>query len=75
MARSKKPADSGFILFDVLYQDGTRSSHRKVLNTDLDPYDRDASIRASIERQDRKIAEVSGTARGPIKTITRSAAS
>jgi hypothetical protein len=76
MARNnKKPTESGVLLFDVLYQDGTRSSNRKVPSAELDPFDRDASIRASLERQDRKIAEMSGTSRGPIKTITRSAAS
>jgi len=76
MARNdKKPVESGFVLFDVLYQDGTRSSHRKVPNAELDPFDREASIRASIERQDRKIAEVSGSSRGPIKSITRSSGS
>jgi len=70
--RKKKPADSEFLMFDVLYQDGTRSSHRKVPSAELDPLARDASVLAIIERQDRKIAEMSGTPRGPIKTITRS---
>jgi hypothetical protein len=75
MARNKKPIDNGVLLFDVLYQDGTRSSNRKIPNAELDPFDRDGSIRATIERQDRKIAEVSGNPRGPIKSITRSSAS
>jgi len=75
MARNnKKPVDSGFVLYDVLYQDGTRTSNRKIPNAELDPFDRDGSIRASIERQDRKIAEMSGNSRGPIKAITRSSA-
>jgi hypothetical protein len=75
MARKSKPADNGFLLFDVLYEDGTRSSNRKVVSADLDPFDRDASIRALLERQDRTIAEASGRSRGPIKSITRSSAS
>jgi hypothetical protein len=74
MARKQKPADSGVVLFDVLYQDGTRTSNRKVQSAELDPYDRDNSIRALIESQDRKIGEMSGNPRGPIKSITRSAA-
>jgi hypothetical protein len=73
MAHKKKPADSSFILFDVLYQDGTRTSNRKVLGADLDPFDRDTSARNLIEGQDRKIGEMSGSPRGPIKSITRSA--
>ena len=75
MARNnKKPVEAGYVLYDVLYQDGTRTSNRKIPNADLDPFDRDGSIRASIERQDRKIAEMSGNSRAPIKTITRSSA-
>jgi hypothetical protein len=75
VARKQKPADNSYVMFDVLYQDGTRTSNRKVQSAELDPYDRDNSIRALIETQDRKIGEMSGNPRGPIKTITRSAAS
>ncbi|HUZ72165.1 MAG TPA: hypothetical protein VMU87_04210 [Stellaceae bacterium] len=75
MARKRKPADPSFVLYDVLYQDGTRSSNRKVLSAELDPFDGEGSVRASIERQDRKIAEASGNPRGPIKSITRSSMS
>lgn len=75
MARKSKPADNGFVLFDVLYEDGTRSSNRKLVSAELDPYDRDASIRSLIERQDRAIAEASGRPRGPIKSISPSGAS
>lgn len=73
MAR-KKPKDSGeFVLFDVVYQDGTRTSNRKVPTSDLSGLEGDAPARAIIEEQDRKIAEMSGIPRGPIKTISRSA--
>lgn len=75
MARKSKPAENGFLLFDVLYEDGTRSSNRKVSSAELDPIDRDASIRALLESQDRTIAEMSGRARGPIKSISRSSGS
>lgn len=72
MARKKAPVDNGFILFDILYQDGARTSNRKVPTAEIDSYDSEASIRAFIEGQDRKIAEMSGNPRGPIKSITRS---
>jgi hypothetical protein len=73
MAR-KKPAavDRGVVLFDVVYQDGTRTSNRKVPGAELGGLDGDAPARAYIEAQDRKIAEMSGNLRGPIKTIARS---
>jgi len=72
MAR-KKPVDSAFVLFDVIYQDGTRSSNRKVPSSEVGGLDGDGPARAFIEAQDRKIAEMSGNPRGPIKTIVRSA--
>jgi hypothetical protein len=30
MARTKQKVENGFVLFDVLYEDGTRTSNRKV---------------------------------------------
>jgi len=74
MARQKKqPVDNAFALFDVIYQDGARTSNRKVPTTDIDQFDRENSIRTYIEAQDRKIAEMPGNPRGPIKSITPSA--
>ncbi|PWC86998.1 hypothetical protein TSH100_11515 [Azospirillum sp. TSH100] len=73
MARQKKqPVENAFALFDVIYQDGARTSNRKVPTSDIDQFDRENSIRAFIEAQDRKIAEMSGNPRGPIKSITPS---
>lgn len=72
MARKKQAAEKGFVLFDVVYQDGTLSSNRKVPKSELGGLDGDAPARAFIEAQDRQIAEKSGSARGPIKSITRS---
>ena len=73
MARRKRPAVDGFLLFDVIYEDGTLSSNRKVAVAELDALDPDASARALIEAQDRKIAAMSGRDRGRIKSIGRSA--
>jgi hypothetical protein len=72
MAR-KKPAESEFIAFDVFYEDGAQTSNRRVASADLDPIDGDKSAKALIEAQDRKIAEMSGRPRGPIKSMKRSA--
>jgi len=71
MAR-KKPAASEFIAFDVIYEDGSQTSNRRVATTDIDPIDGDKSVKALIEEQDRKIAEMSGRPRGAIKTVKRS---
>jgi len=70
MAR-KKPADNEFVVFNVIYQDGTLSSNRKIPKSEIDIFEPDASAKAILEAQDRKIAELSGRARGPIKSISR----
>jgi hypothetical protein len=71
MAR-KKPAPNEFLSFDVVYEDGTRTSNRRVAVNELDPIDGEASAKAIIEAQDQKIAALSGRTRGAIKSITRS---
>ncbi len=71
MAR-KKPMDGEFIAFDVIYEDGALTSNRKVAVADLDPIDGDSSAQAVIEAQDKKIQEMSGRSRGPIKSVKRS---
>jgi hypothetical protein len=71
MAR-KKPSNSDFVSFDVIYQDGTRSSNRRIPTSELNEVDTDQQAKAIIEAQDRKIAGLSGRARGPIKSISRS---
>jgi hypothetical protein len=59
-----------FILFDVLYEDGTRTSNRKVPGSELDNIDADLCAKSYIETQDRQIAEISGKPRSPIKSFT-----
>jgi hypothetical protein len=61
-----------FVLFDVLYEDGTQSSNRKVPGSELDDIDGDLLAKPYIEVQDRKIAQMSGRPRTPIKSVTRS---
>jgi hypothetical protein len=60
-----------FILFDVLYEDGTRTSNRKVPGSELDDIDGDVLAKTYIEAQDRQIAEISGKPRTSIKSLTR----
>ena len=72
MAR-KKPSDSAFVLFDVIYEDGSRTSNRKVPGAEVGGLDGDSPAKALIEAQDREIGERSGRPRGRIKTIARSA--
>ena len=60
-----------FVLFDVLYEDGTRTSNRKIPDSELGDIDGDLSAKAYIETQDRRIAEISGKPRTPIKFLTR----
>ena len=72
MAKKRQQVANGSVLFDVLYEDGTQSSNRKVPAADLGGLDGDAPARTFIEMQDRKISEVSGMSRGRIKTIVRS---
>jgi hypothetical protein len=72
MARKKQATDNNFVLFDVVYQDGSRSSNRRVPSAELLGLDGDTPARVFIEAQDRTIAERSGNPRGPIKSITRS---
>ena len=60
-----------FILFDVLYEDGTRTSNRKVPGSEVGEVDGDLLAKTYIEAQDRKIAEISGKPRTPIKSLTQ----
>ena len=72
MAKKKQQVANGFVLFDIVYEDGTQTSNRKVPAGDLGGLDGDEPARTFIEMQDRKIGEMSGMARGRIKTMVRS---
>ena len=73
MARIKsKPIESGYALFDILYEDGSRSSNRRVPRTLLAGLDADDAVRKALEEQDDAIAEKAGRPRVRIKQITRS---
>jgi len=71
MAR-KPTARSEFVMFDVIYEDGSQRSNRKVDGNLLGGLDGDEPARAAIMEQDRAIAEKSGLPPLQIKTIKRS---
>jgi len=71
MARKQQARPSGFVLFDVAYEDGTQTSNRKVPAIDLAGLEGDAPARTIIESQDQKIAEMSGSPRARIKFLAR----
>ena len=60
-----------FVLFDVLYEDGTRTSNRKVPASELVDIEVDLLAKTYIEAKDPQIAEISGKPRTPIKSLTR----
>ncbi|GJD29881.1 hypothetical protein PMNALOAF_1123 [Methylobacterium adhaesivum] len=67
-----KPQERGSVLFDVLYEDESRASNRRVPMEILGGLDGDAPAREIIEEQDRVIAEKSGRPLKPIRSLTRS---
>jgi len=74
MSRKKQPIGSDFVLFDVVYEDGSRLSNRKVRSDAVGGLDGDAPARDILEAQDQKIAALSGRPRAAIKSIARSSA-
>ena len=73
MARkTPKPVESGYALFDVLYEDGSQTSNRRVPRSVLGGLDGDEPARKVIEEQDNAIAERAGRPRIAIKKVTRS---
>ena len=59
-----------FILLDVLYEDGTRTSNGKVPGAELVDIDADLLAKTCIKAQDRQIAEICGKPRAPVKSLT-----
>jgi hypothetical protein len=70
---AKKPtARQEFVLFNVIYEDGSQRSNRKVPSDLLGGLDRDEPARSFIMEQDREIGEKSGLPPLPIKSLVRS---
>jgi hypothetical protein len=72
MASPKRRIETAFVMFDVLYVDGTRSSNRRVPATALTGFEGDEPAKAIIEAQDREIGLASGRPRPDIKSVSRS---
>jgi hypothetical protein len=71
----RKPGlNSEFVMFDVLYEDGTQRSNRKVPRALTGGIDGDKPAHGFLIEQDRDIAEKSGRPLAKIKSITRSGA-
>jgi hypothetical protein len=71
MAR-KPTTRTEYVLFDVVYEDGSQRSNRKVPADLLGGLDKDEPARGFIMEQDRDIAERSGRPPLAIKSMKRS---
>ena len=72
MARKKPTGRVEMISFDVLYEDGTRSSNRRISSSLLEGLEGDAPALGILEAQDTEIGERSGMPRARIKSVSRS---
>jgi hypothetical protein len=68
----KAGKNSEFVMFDVVYEDGTRRSNRKVPRALLGGHLGDKAAHGFLIEQDREIAEKSGMPPPKIKSIGRS---
>ena len=71
---AKKPGTNPkgeFVFFDVVYEDGSQRSNRRVPADILGGLDGDEPARGFIMEQDREIAEKSGRSPLAIKTLAR----
>ncbi|MGE0853789.1 MAG: hypothetical protein AB7O44_29945 [Hyphomicrobiaceae bacterium] len=71
MSRRKPTAKFEFVLFNVVYDDGSMTSNRKVPGSVLGGLEGDDPALAVLEAQDREIAQRSGRPRPRIKSISR----
>ena len=69
---ARKPTKrTEFVLFDVIYEDGSQRSNRRVPSEAIGGLEGDEPARAIIEEQDREIAEKSGQTPLQIKSLHR----
>jgi len=71
VSKKKPAARAELVLFNVLYEDDTLTSNRKVPSAALGGLEGDAAAFAIIGAQDAEIAERSGRPRPRIKSIGR----
>lgn len=73
MAKRREKIEDNFVFFDVTYEDGSKSSRRKINAPGLEKDEVEAFALTEIMNQDRKIADLGGRNRGAVKGIERSA--
>jgi hypothetical protein len=75
MAKRTKqlPQDRGSVLFDVVFEDGSRASNRRVPMEILSGLDGDGPARELIEQQEAEIAQKAGRSPRAILSLTRAA--
>lgn len=66
-----RPQERGFVLFDVVYVDGSRASNRRIPTELLGGLDGDEPARQLITEQDEFIARKAGRARREIQSLMR----
>ncbi|CAO4146579.1 ATP-dependent DNA ligase family profile domain-containing protein [Methylorubrum thiocyanatum] len=66
------PQQRGFVLFDVVYADGTRASNRRVPMEILGGLDGDEPARQLIAEQEAEIAQKAGRPPREIQQLARS---
>ncbi|HJE22680.1 MAG TPA: hypothetical protein K8W01_03360 [Methylorubrum populi] len=74
MAKRTKslPQQRGFVLFDVVFDDGSRASNRRVPMELLGGLDGDEPVRQLIAEQENEIAQKAGRAPREIRSLSRS---
>ena len=72
MSRKKDRPETGSVLFDVFYEDGSRASNRRVPAALVGGLDGDAPALTHIMDEERRISELSGKPPRPIKRLVRS---
>jgi hypothetical protein len=73
VGKKQKKQEDEFVLFDVTYEDGSKSSRRRINVTGVDSDEVDAFAMTEIMTQDRKIMDMGGKNRGQVKEIVKSA--
>lgn len=73
--KPKNKVVNDVLLFDILYEDDSRSSNRKVPQSALDGHGKEEDqVRHFIEAQDRELGALSGNPRARVKSVSRSPA-
>ncbi|GEP01607.1 hypothetical protein GCM10007887_41680 [Methylobacterium haplocladii] len=69
-----KPQERGFVLFDVVFEDGSLASNRRIPMEILGGLDGDEPARTMIEEQEAEIAEKAGRPPRVIQNLSRTPA-